>query len=81
MDEHELQKRAQQAFDQANGSQQDVARTLGVNRSSVSRALRNAGLKHAAMQARILSLLKGEAVEHRSIYDGKDVRHKWTMEK
>ena len=79
MEERELQQRARRAFDRASVSQSDVARALSVNRSSVSRALRNTGLKHAAMQARILSLLEGEPVERRSIYDGKDVRHEWTV--
>lgn len=44
MDERELQQRARRAFESAKGSQNDVARALDLNRSSVSRALRNAGL-------------------------------------
>ena len=79
MDEHELQQRAQQAFQQATGSQRDVARALDVNRSSVSRALRNAGLKHAAVQARIVSLLEGVPVQRRSTYRGADVEHEWIV--
>ncbi|WP_263788117.1 hypothetical protein [Salinibacter grassmerensis] len=50
-----------------------------MNRSSVSRALRNAGLKHAAMQARILSLLENVRVQRRSTYEGDEVRHEWII--
>jgi DNA transposition AAA+ family ATPase len=80
MDERQLQKRARQAFEGAKGSQNDVARALDLNRSSVSRALRNAGLKHAAVQARIVSLLEGVPVQRRSTYDGALAEHKWIVE-
>jgi DNA transposition AAA+ family ATPase len=79
MDERELQRRARRAFESAKGSQNDVARALDVNRSSVSRALRNAGLKHAAVQARIVSLLEGKPVQRRSTYDGREVSHEWVI--
>lgn len=79
MNEHALLRRAQGAFEQTEGSQRDVAQRLGLNRSSVSRALREAGLKHAAVQARIVSLLEGVPVERRSTYEGAEVRHRWTV--
>jgi len=80
MDEQELQQRAQQAFQRAQGSQRDVARALDLNRSSVSRALRNAGLKYAAVQARIVSLLEGVPVQRRSTYQGADMSHEWVVD-
>ena len=67
------------AFESSKPSQREVARALGVNVSSVSRALRNEGMKHAAMQARILSLLKNVPVQRRSTYAGAYVEHKWVM--
>jgi DNA-binding transcriptional regulator LsrR (DeoR family) len=80
LDEKQLLRRAQQAFQQAKGSQRDVARALGLNRSSVSRALRNEGLKHAAVQARVVSLLEETAVQRRSTYEGADVKHQWVID-
>ena len=80
LDQDELLRRAQKAFEQANGSQRDVARALDLNRSSVSRALRHSGLKHAAVQARIVSVLEEAAVERRSRYEGKEVRHRWVVD-
>ena len=77
MDERELMKKARQAFENTKGTQRDVARALGLHRSSVSRALRNSGLKHAAVQARILSLLEDTPVERRSTYEGAKVYHQW----
>jgi len=41
LDQKQLLRRAQQAFERTEGSQRDVARALGLNRSSVSRALRS----------------------------------------
>jgi transcriptional regulator with XRE-family HTH domain len=75
LDEKQLLRRAQQAFQRTKGSQRDVARALGLNRSSVSRALRNEDLKHAAVQARLVSLLEETAVQRRSAYRGADVKH------
>jgi DNA transposition AAA+ family ATPase len=80
MDESELHRRARQAFEATSTSQAEVARTLGLNRSTVSRALRGAGLKHAAVQARILSLLEGEPVQRRSTYRGASVQHEWILD-
>ncbi len=80
MDQDELLTRAQRAFERANASQRDVARALDLNRSSVSRALRNAGMKHAAVQARIVSLLEEVPVQRRSIYEGAEVRHQWVVD-
>jgi DNA-binding transcriptional regulator LsrR (DeoR family) len=79
MDEQALHRRARRAFDRAPENQREVAKALGLNRSSVSRALRNAGLKHAAVQARIVSLLEGAPVQRRSTYRGADVRHEWIV--
>jgi len=79
MDEQDLQQRARRVFDRAPETQSAVARALDVNRSSVSRALRNAGLKHAAVQSRIVSLLEGTPVQRRSTYRGADVRHEWIV--
>lgn len=80
MDVNQLQQRARQAFERHGGSQHDVAKALGLNRSSVSRALRNAGMKHAAVQARVISLLEEVPVQRRSTYEGKDVRHRWVVD-
>jgi DNA-binding transcriptional regulator LsrR (DeoR family) len=80
LDEKQLLRRAQQAFEHAKGSQRDVARALDLNRSSVSRALRNEGLKHAAVQARIISLLEEVPVQRRSTYEGAEVRHQWVID-
>lgn len=79
MEHRELFAKAQEAFQSGPESQSDVAEALDVNRSSVSRALRNAGLKHAAMQARILSLLENVRVQRRSTYEGGEVRHEWII--
>lgn len=80
MDQDELLARAQKAFERANASQRDVARALDLNRSSVSRALRNAGMKHAAVQARIVSLLEDVPVQRRSTYEGTEVWHEWIVD-
>jgi predicted XRE-type DNA-binding protein len=80
LNEKQLLRRAQQAFENANGSQSDVARALGLNRSSVSRALRNAGLKHAAVQARVVSVLEKVPVQRQSTYKTKEVRHRWVID-
>jgi DNA-binding transcriptional regulator LsrR (DeoR family) len=80
LDEKQLLRRAQQAFQQAKGSQRDVARALGLNRSSVSRALRIEGLKHAAVQARVVSLLEEVPVQRRSTYEGAEVEHRWIID-
>jgi DNA transposition AAA+ family ATPase len=79
MDKHQLHKRARNAVKGSGSSQRDVARALDLNRSSVSRALRNVGLKYAAVQARIVSLLEGEPVERRSRYHGRSVEHRWIV--
>ena len=80
LDEKQLLRRAQQAFERTKGSQRDVARALGLNRSSVSRALRNDGLKHAAVQARVVSLLEEVPVQRRSTYEGAEVEHRWIID-
>lgn len=80
MDKSELHDRARRAFDGESTSQGEVARALDLNRSSVSRALRNVGLKHTAVQARIVSLLEGEPVERRSRYHGRTVEHRWIID-
>ena len=80
LDEKQLLRRAQQAFENANSSQSDVARALGLNRSSVSRALRNAGLKHAAVQAKVVSVLEKVPVQRRPTYEGKEVEHLWAID-
>jgi DNA-binding transcriptional regulator LsrR (DeoR family) len=80
MDQRDLLSRAQTAFQKANASQRDVARALDLNRSSVSRALRNEGLKHAAVQARIVSILEEVPVQRRSTYEGAEVRHRWIVD-
>lgn len=80
MNERELLNRAQRAFQEANASQRDVARALDLNRSSVSRALRNDGLKHAAVQAKIVSVLEEVPVQRRSTYEGAEVRHRWVVD-
>jgi len=79
MDERQLHKRARAAVERSGSSQSDVARALELNRSSVSRALRNVGLNHAAVQARIVSLLEGVPVQRRSTYEGTGVQHEWIV--
>ena len=79
MDECQFNKRARQTFEDAKGSQNNVARALDLNRSSVSRALRDGGLKHAAVQLRIISLLEGTAVQRRSTYQGTHFEHEWVV--
>jgi predicted XRE-type DNA-binding protein len=79
MDASDLHRRARQAFEATSISQAEVARTLGLNRSSVSQALRGAGLRHPAVQARILSLLENEPVQRRSTYRAASVQHEWIL--
>jgi DNA transposition AAA+ family ATPase len=79
MDEQTLQQRTRRAFERAPETQSAVADALGLNRSSVSRALRNVGLKYTAVQARILSLLEGEQVQRVSTYRGRSVHREWTI--
>lgn len=76
----ELQEEAQQAFEQFGGSQQDLADILGINRSAISRAIRKASMKHAAVQARIISYVKALPVQRRTSYQGKHVRHEWVID-
>jgi len=80
LDEKQLLSKAQQAFEKTNESQRDVARALALNRSSVSRALRNEGLKHASVQAKIVSLLDKVVVQRRSKYEGAEVEHRWVID-
>lgn len=75
----ELHEEARQEWESFRGLQSDLAEILGINRSAVSRAVRHAGMKHAAVQARIVSYLKGVPVQRRSTYQGKHVRHRWTV--
>lgn len=75
-----LCRRAQDDFESSPLSQRDVARALGVNVSSVSRALRKSGRKHAAMLARIVSYLEGVPVQRRSTYEGSFVTHRWVVD-
>lgn len=75
----ELQEEAHQAFERFSGSQQDLAEILGINRSAISRAVRNEGMKHAAVQARIISYVKAVPVQRRTTYQAKHVRHEWII--
>jgi len=79
MDAQELHRAAREAFNEFDGSQSDLAAYIGVGRSAVSRAVRNAGLKHAAVQARIVSHVEGVPVQRRSTYDAPDVSHEWVL--
>lgn len=60
--------------------QKDLAEELNLNPGTVSRALNNVGLEHAAVQARIISWHKGKPVQKRSTYVGKRVFHKWVID-
>jgi len=80
MNERELQRRARRVFECASEKQSAVADALDLHRSSVSRALRTAGLKHAAVQARIVSLLESVPVQRRSTYRGARVEHEWVVD-
>lgn len=79
MDAYELHVAAREAFDEFDSSQSDLAAYIGVDHSAVSHAVRNAGLKHASVQARILSHIKGVPVQRRSTYDAPDVEHAWII--
>jgi len=79
LNEKQLLRRAQRAFERTEGSKRDVARALDLNRSSVSRALQTEGLKHAAVQARVVSLLEEVSIQRRSTYEGAEVRHQWVV--
>lgn len=74
-----LQEEARQAFERFSGSQQDLASILDIDRSAVSRAVRKAGAKHAAVQARIISHVKAVPVQRRTTYQGKHVHHEWIV--
>jgi hypothetical protein len=75
----ELHEEARQQWESFSGSQSDLADALDIDRAAVSRAVRHAGLKHAAVQARIVSLLAGVPVQRRSTYEGKGVQHEWIV--
>lgn len=79
LSERELQQETRRAWDQFSGSQTDLARLLEVDRSVLSRALRNAGRKHAAVQARIISYVREVPVQRRSTYRGSRVSHQWVI--
>lgn len=76
----ELQEQAQQAFDQFSGSQQNLAGVLKIDRSAISRAVRKVGMKHAAVQARIISYVRAVPVQRRSTYVGSKVHHQWIID-
>jgi hypothetical protein len=79
----DLQTAAQQAYAskwEGRASQKDLGDVLGIDRSAISRGLRSPGLKHAAVQARILSYLNECTVQRRSTYNGKNVRHEWVID-
>jgi hypothetical protein len=75
----ELHEEARQQWESFSGSQSDLAEALDIDRAAVSRAVRRVGLKHAAVQARIVSLLEGVPVQRRSTYEGEGVQHEWIV--
>ena len=75
----QLLRQTQQAFHRPSGSREHVARVLGVDRARASRALCDAGLEHAPVWARILSLLEEVPVHRRSTYDGAHAEHRWVL--
>jgi len=80
MNIHELHATAKRAFEGSGDSQKDVGDLIGVDRSAVSRAVRNVGLKHAAVQARIISALRNVTVQRRSTFNGATVSHEWVVD-
>jgi hypothetical protein len=79
MNARELQEALRQSFERFDGSQQDLAECIGVDRSAISRAIRIAGLRHASVQARIVSCEHSVPVQRRSSYEGSSVRHEWII--
>jgi hypothetical protein len=79
LDVEGLQREARKAFDRFGGSQRELAEVLGVDRSAISRAVRKVGLKHAAVQARIISHVREEPVQRRTTYRGRAVEHRWII--
>jgi hypothetical protein len=75
----ELQSEAQAAVEAFDGSQSDLGDELGIDRSVISRAARKTGLKHAAVQARVVSHVRSVPVERRSTYRGESVEHRWII--
>jgi predicted DNA-binding protein (UPF0251 family) len=76
-----LQELHSRAVDAAEGwTQNDLADAIGVDQSAVSRALSTATLKHASVQARIISRSEGTPVQRRSTYEGNKVRHEWVID-
>jgi predicted DNA-binding protein (UPF0251 family) len=77
----ELHDEARKAMDLTYRSQAGIAEAIGVHRSSVCRALQSAGLKYAAVQARIVSHVRGCDVRKESIYRSADVVHRWYIDR
>ena len=75
-----LQVKAKQAFDRFRGSQEALATILDIDRSAVSRAIRHTGMKHAAVQSRIISYVDGVPVQRQSTYMGSRVHHQWIID-
>jgi len=76
----DLQAEAQQAFDRFRGSQEALASILDIDRSAISRAIRHSGMKHAAVQSRIISYVEGIPVQRQSTYMGSRVHHQWVID-
>lgn len=74
-----LQSEARASFERFEGSQRDLGDALGIDRAAISRATRKTSLKHAAVQARIISHVREEPVERRSTYRGSEVKHRWII--
>lgn len=79
MNVEELQVEARKSFERFDGSQQDLAKLIRVNRAAISRAIRLTGLRHAAVQARIISQERNKPVQRRSTYEGATLRHEWVV--
>ncbi|WP_251930807.1 hypothetical protein [Salinibacter ruber] len=79
LDLEDLQSAARAAFERFDGSQNDLGDALGIDRAAISRAVRKTGLKHASVQARIVSYVRGEPVQRRSTYRGRSVEHRWIV--
>ena len=82
--EQELFEAAREAWmtfkeEDPTGTQEALSERIGVNRSAVSRALRETGRGHAAVQARIVSHVRGVPVQKRSTYQSRRVRHRWII--
>lgn len=76
----QLRQAAERAFSGFDGTQQDLAQLIDVDDAAVSRALRESGLQHASVQAKIISGAENVPVQRRSTYSGAEVKRTWIID-